>query len=30
MLAPVLAMFEPYVERLNWKARNAIYLASLA
>jgi hypothetical protein len=30
MLAPLRAMFEPYVERLNWKARNAIYLAAIA
>jgi len=30
MLAPARAMFEPYVERLNWKARNAIYLAAMA
>ena len=28
--APLRAMFEPYVERLNWKARNAIYLAAMA
>ena len=27
---PVRALVEPLIERLNWNARNAIYLASLA
>ena len=30
MLAPVRKLVEPLIERLNWQARNAIYLASLA
>jgi hypothetical protein len=30
MLAPVRAMVEPLIERLNWQARSAVYLASLA
>jgi len=27
---PVRALVEPVIDRINWKARNAIYLASLA
>lgn len=27
---PMVAIVEPFIESLNWKARNAIYLASLA
>ena len=27
---PMRAIVEPVLDRLNWKARNAIYLASLA
>ncbi len=30
MLAPVHALVEPLIERLNWQARSAVYLASLA
>ncbi len=30
MLAPVRALAEPVIAHINWKARNAIYLASLA
>jgi hypothetical protein len=30
ILEPVRALVEPIIDRVNWKVRNAIYLASLA
>jgi hypothetical protein len=30
MLDPIVALFAPVFDRINWQARNAIYLASLA
>jgi hypothetical protein len=30
IIDPVRALVEPIIERINWKARNAIYRASLA